>query len=69
VGSGSVDTHRSKCLSVSFRPNFLPFLCMHVCVCVFVSVWFFCFFVFWWETKTPSIFHSLLEQTKFHKIF
>lgn len=34
VGSGSVDTHRSKCLSVSFRPSFLPFLCMHVCVCV-----------------------------------
>jgi hypothetical protein len=36
VGSGSVGTRRSKCLSVSFRPSFLPFLCVHVCV--FVSV-------------------------------
>jgi hypothetical protein len=38
VGSGSVDTHRSKCLSVSFHPSFFPVLCVHVCVCVLVSV-------------------------------
>jgi hypothetical protein len=69
VGSGSVDTHRSKCLCL--LPSFLPSLPLYACVraCMFVSVWILCFFVFWGETKIPSIFHNLLEQTKFHKIF
>jgi len=46
VGSGSVGTRRSKCLSVSFRPSFLPSLplcaCVRVCFCL--NFVFFCVF-------------------------
>lgn len=70
VGSGSVSTHRSKCLSVSFRlPSFPSSVCMCECVCVVVSVWILCFLCFGERQRHHQSFTIFLEQTKFHKIF
>lgn len=67
VGSGSVGTRRSKCLSVSFRPSFLPFLCVHVCV--FVSVWILYFFVFLGRDKDTIILSQFSWANKISQNF
>jgi hypothetical protein len=66
VGSGSVSTHRSKCLSVSFRlPSFPSSVCMCACVCFCLNFVFFC--VLGRDKDTINLSQFFLSKQNFTK--